>query len=209
MPTGLPDWTKDYVPCGMPYLPASLVTGPRVKYEHASCGSALTLYAPSGPDGSLVKVDLEELKPGDTIKINRIASGIEPGAFIDSPALLTPSLREGEPAHDVCPACKAGVLKGGIATLPNECCAIYFFGRRSPAHDMWTMTKGVKGRVYDVRAATMSWDRTAPEEDEAALRKRLTGLGRDALIEEIIATRAELRKEIEKPCPDCRLKGPR
>ena len=199
MPTGLPDWAKDAIPCTEMILPGAPHGG--------GSGGVFTLYAPSGPNGSLVKVDIEQLKPGDTIQIDRVASGIKPGAFIDSPTLLTPSV--GEPAHDVCPTCKAGVLKGGIATLPNECCAIYFFGRRSPAHDMWTMTKGVKGRVYDARTATMSWDRTVPEEDEAALRKRLTGLGRDALIEEIIATRAELRKEIEKPCPDCRLKGPR
>lgn len=118
------------------------------------------------------------MMPGDFIKLALMA-GPPPKA----PAVV-----------DECPTCKAGRLENGVASLPNECCAIYFFGERSSAHDMWKMTEGAKRRVYNVRAARMSGGaEAAPEEDESALRKRLTGLGRDALVEEIVRLRAEAR----------------
>lgn len=38
---------------------------------------------------------------------------------------------------DVCPTCQVGRAENGVATLPNECCVVYFFGAMSWAHDQW------------------------------------------------------------------------
>jgi hypothetical protein len=39
---------------------------------------------------------------------------------------------------DICPTCKAGRLKeDGVVSLPNECCAAYFFGEHSPERAQW------------------------------------------------------------------------
>lgn len=112
----------------------------------------------------------------------------KPGAFVElliaqNPNGVPPPPRSAQlnDVLDVCPTCGAGRVEKGVASLPNECCAIYFFGRGSFAHGAW--------KAYG-RPARYDGHRLAPEpEDEAALRKRLTGLGRDALVEEIVRLR--------------------
>lgn len=107
-----------------------------------------------------------------------IGEPIRPRMYLDlagAPAVAPPKPVE------TCPTCGAGRVENGVASLPNECCAIYFFGRGSFAHGAW--------KAYG-RPARYDGHRLAPEpEDEAALRKRLTGLGRDALVEEIVRLR--------------------
>lgn len=38
---------------------------------------------------------------------------------------------------DVCPTCGNGKVEGSTVSLPNECCAIYFYGEGSWAHGQW------------------------------------------------------------------------
>ena len=39
---------------------------------------------------------------------------------------------------NVCPTCKKGkLLTSGVVAMPNECCAIYFFGEGSSSHQDW------------------------------------------------------------------------
>lgn len=38
---------------------------------------------------------------------------------------------------DVCPTCASGKAEGSTVSLPNECCAIYFYGMGSPEHRDW------------------------------------------------------------------------
>ncbi len=45
----------------------------------------------------------------------------------------------GSCTSDVCPTCKEGRYDRatGVVSLPKECCAIYFYGVGSWAHDQW------------------------------------------------------------------------
>lgn len=38
---------------------------------------------------------------------------------------------------NVCPKCRQGKIEAGVVSLPNECCAVYFFGAGSWAHSQW------------------------------------------------------------------------
>ncbi len=90
-----------------------------------------------------------------------------------------PAVVERKPSPtDVCPTCAAGRLDAkGVASLPSECCAIYFFGAGSVAHGMW---KDVEQCLRNTA------HRPAPKESEKDLRTRLSGLGRGALIELLV-----------------------
>lgn len=54
-----------------------------------------------------------------------------------------PLLEEVAPV-DTCKTCGQGTLRNGIVSMSNECCAVYFYGWRSFAHDAWL----VYGAVY-------------------------------------------------------------
>lgn len=59
---------------------------------------------------------------------------MKPGAYIEVAPGPLPAV---DRTVEVCPTCKAGRLEKNIASMPNECCAIYFCGQGSEMHMQW------------------------------------------------------------------------
>lgn len=113
----------------------------------------------------------------------------------------------GSCALDVCPTCKLGryYRETGVVELPNECCAVYYFGGGSWAHSQWKETVrqlATRNRAADVLAETISADRSRAGDlrgNEGLRRRREYVMGGNPKILKWYATprSARGRKKIE------------